>query len=190
MGKPHPMELRTRVVEFVEEGHSHREATRRFMVQAGDVSLDRNKSNPLSQHLSQKEKVKLSSHAQAFTAVSSENGAAVAFQSGIGAREWPGGAPGTGGGGRRSCDRIGGSGSRDADPAGDGRPSGRRGNRKPEHRPAICAPDAGEHLPRSVVKRGEPDAHGARSTGNGHPAHTIGGRALLLHFSDALWRVR
>jgi len=24
MGRPHPMELRTRVVAFVEEGHSHR----------------------------------------------------------------------------------------------------------------------------------------------------------------------
>ena len=26
MGKPHPVELRARVVEFVEEGNSHREA--------------------------------------------------------------------------------------------------------------------------------------------------------------------
>jgi transposase len=32
MGKPHPVELRTRVVGFVEEGHSHREAARHFRV--------------------------------------------------------------------------------------------------------------------------------------------------------------
>jgi len=32
MGKPHPIELRSRVVEFVEEGHSHREASRHFRV--------------------------------------------------------------------------------------------------------------------------------------------------------------
>jgi len=32
VGKPRPMELRTRVVEFVEERHSHREAVRCFMV--------------------------------------------------------------------------------------------------------------------------------------------------------------
>ncbi len=32
MGKPHPMELRTRVISFVEEGHGHREAARHFRV--------------------------------------------------------------------------------------------------------------------------------------------------------------
>lgn len=32
MGKPHPMELRSRVVEFVEEGHSNRQASRYFPV--------------------------------------------------------------------------------------------------------------------------------------------------------------
>jgi len=32
MGRPHPMELRRRVVDFVEEGHSHREAARHFRV--------------------------------------------------------------------------------------------------------------------------------------------------------------
>jgi transposase len=32
MGKPHPIELRARVVAFVEEGHSHREAARHFRV--------------------------------------------------------------------------------------------------------------------------------------------------------------
>lgn len=32
MGKPHPMELRTRVVAFVDEGHGHREAARHFRV--------------------------------------------------------------------------------------------------------------------------------------------------------------
>jgi transposase len=32
MGKPHPMELRSRVVDFVEEGHSHRAASRHFRV--------------------------------------------------------------------------------------------------------------------------------------------------------------
>ena len=32
MGKPHPIELRTRVVAFVDEGHSHREAARHFRV--------------------------------------------------------------------------------------------------------------------------------------------------------------
>lgn len=31
-GKPHPLELRSRVVAFVEEGHSHREAPRQFRV--------------------------------------------------------------------------------------------------------------------------------------------------------------
>lgn len=32
MGKPHPIELRSRVVVFVEEGHSNREASRHFRV--------------------------------------------------------------------------------------------------------------------------------------------------------------
>ena len=32
MGKSHPMELRTRVIAFVEEGHGHREAARHFRV--------------------------------------------------------------------------------------------------------------------------------------------------------------
>lgn len=32
MGKPHPIELRERVVAFVEEGHSNREAARHFRV--------------------------------------------------------------------------------------------------------------------------------------------------------------
>ena len=32
MGKPLPMELRQRVVDFVEEGHSHRSAAARFRV--------------------------------------------------------------------------------------------------------------------------------------------------------------
>ena len=32
MGKPHPIELRTRVIAFVEEGHSHRAAAARFRV--------------------------------------------------------------------------------------------------------------------------------------------------------------
>lgn len=32
MGKPHPIELRVRVVAFVGEGHSHREAARHFRV--------------------------------------------------------------------------------------------------------------------------------------------------------------
>ena len=32
MGKPHPIELRVRVVAFVEEGHGHREAARHFRV--------------------------------------------------------------------------------------------------------------------------------------------------------------
>lgn len=32
MGKPHPIELRSRVVAFVEEGHSNREASRHFRV--------------------------------------------------------------------------------------------------------------------------------------------------------------
>lgn len=32
MGKPHPMELRTRVVTYVDEGHGHREAARHFRV--------------------------------------------------------------------------------------------------------------------------------------------------------------
>ena len=32
MGKPHPMELRSRVIAFVEEGHGHREAARHFRV--------------------------------------------------------------------------------------------------------------------------------------------------------------
>ena len=32
MGKPHPIELRERVVAFVDEGHSHREAARHFQV--------------------------------------------------------------------------------------------------------------------------------------------------------------
>jgi transposase len=32
MGKPHPIELRSRVVAFVEEGNSHREAARHLRV--------------------------------------------------------------------------------------------------------------------------------------------------------------
>ena len=32
MGKPHPIELRVRVVAFVDEGHGHREAARHFRV--------------------------------------------------------------------------------------------------------------------------------------------------------------
>ena len=32
MGKPHPMEVRSRVVAFVEEGNGHREAARHFRV--------------------------------------------------------------------------------------------------------------------------------------------------------------
>jgi transposase len=32
MGKPHPIELRARVVAFVEEGNTHREAARHFRV--------------------------------------------------------------------------------------------------------------------------------------------------------------
>ena len=32
MGKAHPMELRSRVIVFVEEGHGHREAARHFRV--------------------------------------------------------------------------------------------------------------------------------------------------------------
>ena len=32
MGKPHPVELRTRIVDFVEDGHSHRAAARHFRV--------------------------------------------------------------------------------------------------------------------------------------------------------------
>jgi transposase len=32
MGKPHPMELRVRVVTFVKDGNSHREAARHFRV--------------------------------------------------------------------------------------------------------------------------------------------------------------
>ena len=32
MGRSHPMELRSRVVAFVEEGHGHREAARHFQV--------------------------------------------------------------------------------------------------------------------------------------------------------------
>jgi transposase len=32
MGRPHPVELRSRVVAFVEEGHGHREAARHFRV--------------------------------------------------------------------------------------------------------------------------------------------------------------
>ena len=32
MGKPHPIELRARVIAFVDEGHGHREAARHFRV--------------------------------------------------------------------------------------------------------------------------------------------------------------
>jgi len=32
MGKPHPLELRERVVAYVDEGHSHRAAARHFRV--------------------------------------------------------------------------------------------------------------------------------------------------------------
>ena len=32
MGKPHPIELRSRLIAFVDEGHGHREAARHFRV--------------------------------------------------------------------------------------------------------------------------------------------------------------
>ena len=32
MGKPHPMELRSRVIGYVDEGHGHRQAARYFRV--------------------------------------------------------------------------------------------------------------------------------------------------------------
>lgn len=32
MGKPHPIELRKRVLDYVDEGHGHREAARHFRV--------------------------------------------------------------------------------------------------------------------------------------------------------------
>ncbi|WP_244426294.1 IS630 transposase-related protein [Rhizobium mesoamericanum] len=32
MGKSHPIELRSRVIAFVEEGNTHREASRHFRV--------------------------------------------------------------------------------------------------------------------------------------------------------------
>ena len=32
MGRPHPIELRSRVIAFVDEGHGHREAARHFRV--------------------------------------------------------------------------------------------------------------------------------------------------------------
>lgn len=32
MGKPHPIEVRSRVIDFIEEGHGHREAARHFRV--------------------------------------------------------------------------------------------------------------------------------------------------------------
>lgn len=32
MGKPHPIELRSRVIAYVDEGHRHREAARHFRV--------------------------------------------------------------------------------------------------------------------------------------------------------------
>ncbi len=38
MGRPHPVELRARVVAFVDEGHGHREAARHFRVSAKFVN--------------------------------------------------------------------------------------------------------------------------------------------------------
>jgi len=38
MGRTHPTELRTRVVEFVEEGYSHRAAARHFWISTGFVN--------------------------------------------------------------------------------------------------------------------------------------------------------
>ncbi len=38
MGKPHPIELRERVVAFVDEGNGHREAARHFRVSAKFVN--------------------------------------------------------------------------------------------------------------------------------------------------------
>ncbi|WP_347266470.1 hypothetical protein [Paracoccus sp. (in: a-proteobacteria)] len=39
MGKPHPMELRTRVAAFVDDGHGHREAARHFRVSPKFVNV-------------------------------------------------------------------------------------------------------------------------------------------------------
>ena len=38
MGKPHPIELRERVVAYVDEGHSHRETARVFRVSVSFVN--------------------------------------------------------------------------------------------------------------------------------------------------------
>ena len=51
MGKPHPMELRSRVVAFVEEGHGHREAARHFRVSpkyVNDMVILKRKSGGLA----------------------------------------------------------------------------------------------------------------------------------------------
>jgi transposase len=45
MGKPHPIELRSRVVAFVEDGHSNREASRHFRVSSRFVN-NRSSSKP------------------------------------------------------------------------------------------------------------------------------------------------
>ena len=39
MGKPHPMELRTRVFDFVEEGNTHRATAAHFRVQGSESKL-------------------------------------------------------------------------------------------------------------------------------------------------------
>ena len=54
MGKPHPMELRTRVVDFVEEGNTHRATAAHFRVSIKFVNdmvklkrESKNQENPL-----------------------------------------------------------------------------------------------------------------------------------------------
>jgi transposase len=51
MGKPHPIEIRSRVIAFVEEGHGHREAARHFRVSprfVNDMVILKRESGSLS----------------------------------------------------------------------------------------------------------------------------------------------
>jgi transposase len=78
MGKPHPIELRERVVGFVKEGHSHREAARHFRVSPRFVNnmiiLDRSSGCLAPPRQGHPPGGKLTEHSQWLSARLAQNG--------------------------------------------------------------------------------------------------------------------
>jgi transposase len=78
MGKPHPMELRSRVVAFVKEGNSHRETARHFRVSPRFVNnmviLDRSSGSLAPPKQGHPPGGKLTAHGQWLSARLAQNG--------------------------------------------------------------------------------------------------------------------